>query len=110
MISKYPGLCRYCKKPTLAEKDHYDLESKTGYHSQCQEDAENAPASKEQYELAERLGYKTEREWNVLLLPPEANGDPTFWDRSGASGRDEVRDVPSSDEISVNDVRGEQEY
>lgn len=65
MISKYPGVCRYCKKPTLAGKDHYDLESKTGYHSKCQEDAENAPASQEQYELADRLGY-VHYDWSDL--------------------------------------------
>lgn len=56
MISKFNGTCRYCKKPTKAGVDHYDLDAKTGYHEACKEEAESRP-SPEQFELAERLGF-----------------------------------------------------
>ena len=56
MISKYPGTCRYCKLPTKANVDQYDLETKTGYHELCKEAADSRPDD-EQYRLADRLGY-----------------------------------------------------
>lgn len=56
MISKYNGTCRYCKQPTKANIDHYELETKTGFHEKCQNDAE-ALSAEDNIALAEHLGF-----------------------------------------------------
>lgn len=56
MISKYGGICRYCKLPTKAGQDQYDLDTKTGYHDLCKE-ADETTIDPSAYILAERLGY-----------------------------------------------------
>jgi hypothetical protein len=56
MISKYPGVCIHCKKPTKPG-DMYDLDSKTNYHEACAQQDELFAAA-EAEALAERLGYR----------------------------------------------------
>src|SRR3990167_6328914 len=67
MISKYNSTCRYCKLPTKAGVDQYDIDSKSGYHWKCEEEAENQPPSREQLELAGQLGYR-QYGWEDLQL------------------------------------------
>jgi len=106
MISKYNGICFYCKQPTKANVDEYELDSKKSFHVACKEQDEAQP-SPEQFTLADKLGYLSHRSWDLLLLPPAANSDPAWWDRSETSGRDTVRGVPSSDEVeNIGPARG----
>lgn len=57
MIAKYPGTCRYCGKAAKAGHDRYDIESKSSYHSDCKEAAENAPPGPAAFTFAEDLGF-----------------------------------------------------
>ena len=80
MISKYSGTCSYCSNPTKAGKDHYDLDSKQGYHAECREKAESEPTP-EQWELATRLDFGDHaRCWldqqRCLFLLPVPSGEP----------------------------------
>ena len=111
MISKYNGSCHICGMATKAGKDQYDLERKVSFHSSCEEFEENQPPSPEQHALADKLGFKSPADWDLLLLPASAYGDPAWWNRSTTRGRDEVRGVPTSDEIErITAVRGSQPY
>ena len=60
--------------------------------------------------IADKLGYRTAAEWDVLLLPPSADGDPTWWDRRETPGHGAIRELRSSDTVSITEVRGSQEY
>ena len=82
MISKYNSTCRYCKLPTKAGVDQYDIDSKSGYHSKCEEEAENQPPSREQFELADRLGFR-EHGWGELQ-PADLADDGPLWTLSDA--------------------------
>lgn len=111
MISKYNGNCFICGMATRAGKDLYDLDRKASYHSACEEAQENQPPGADQLALASKLGYRTAAEWDLLLLPPSANGDAAWWNRREASGYGSVSDVRTSDTIeSITEVRGRQEY
>ncbi|HEY6382035.1 MAG TPA: hypothetical protein VIY07_09550 [Pseudolabrys sp.] len=86
MISKYPGICIHCKRPTKAGVDHYDLDKKESYHAECRELAESGPTADE-FAAAERCGYAAAaaidtdewfelyRNWHLLPLPP-SSGSP----------------------------------
>lgn len=65
MISKYPGTCFLCNKPTQAGVDHYDLDSKKSYHAKCEQQNELFSQA-EAEQLAERLGYR-HIAWDELL-------------------------------------------
>ncbi len=93
MISKFNGTCRYCKRATLAGRDHYDLDTKTGYHAHCEEAAESAPPGPAAFRLASDLGFIGPGEavpgsWKVWDMSP--------LDRSPAAGRTrgETRERP----------------
>lgn len=104
ITAKYNGKCAKCGGPAPAGKE-IDYVDKKAYHVGCAPEEGSGLSDEQQLELAGRLGFKTEREWDLLLLPRQANGDPAWWNRSAPSGRDSVSDV-----CSINDLRGEQEY
>jgi len=56
VISKFNGTCFYCKQPTKAGTDTYELDTKRSYHEACKEAAWSTPDA-EQRALAERLGF-----------------------------------------------------
>ena len=88
----------------------WNTETRRIYHYKCKEREESQPDA-EQHALADKLGYRTPADWDLLLLPASANGDPAWWNRSTTRGRDEVRGVPTSDEIErITAVRGSQPY
>ena len=59
MISKYNGICVFCKKPTAANVDHYDMDTKTGYHETCRDRYEQTTGREEAEALADLLGFVT---------------------------------------------------
>lgn len=69
MISKYPGTCCYCKLPTKAGVDEYEIESKASYHVECHENPKPTP---ECYAIAARLGYR-QYTWEELNLEKGSN-------------------------------------
>jgi hypothetical protein len=54
MIAKYPGKCRYCKKPIEVGRDEYEVETKTSFHPECR-DSQSPEASA--FTLATDLGF-----------------------------------------------------
>jgi len=58
MISKYNGKCRFCKEPTLAGVDHYDLAKKVSYHEACLANRDVSEGEEEKDELADKLGFE----------------------------------------------------
>lgn len=72
MISLYPGVCSYCKKPTKAGVDHYDRDTKTNYHEACAAEDELFAAA-EAEALAERLGYRRVPWDKVISLTKEGS-------------------------------------
>lgn len=61
MISKYDGICFWCKDQTHAGVDQYDVKNKVSYHQSCFQTIESAyeSATKDEAEaLADKLGFK----------------------------------------------------
>ena len=52
MVSKYNGSCFICTRPTVAGKDHYDLDAKKSYHEAC-----TGRTLAEAHALADSLGF-----------------------------------------------------
>jgi hypothetical protein len=56
MIAKYPGTCCYCKRPTAAGVDQYEVETRKSYHPDCLPGS--LPFDHDAAErIAERLGF-----------------------------------------------------
>ena len=102
MISKYNGVCSYCKLPTKAGQDHYDIATKASYHSICEEGAESGEPGPDAYAIADRLGY---RHFSWLYLQPL---------HAGIMDERERPDCPTPERTAVRDVcagiTSEQEY
>lgn len=123
MISKYNGVCSYCKLPTKAGQDQYELATKTSYHTICAEGAESGEPGQDAYALADRLDYK-QYTWDELQSRTVADGGSLRGlpdadrgaDEQGTAGseapnRRAAGRLPSSDTIeSITAVRGRQEY
>ena len=57
MISKYNGTCVFCKNPTTANVDQYDMDTKKSYHEDCRDRYEQTTGREEANVLADRLGF-----------------------------------------------------
>jgi hypothetical protein len=57
MIARYPGICRYCKKPIEVGRDEFDIDKRINYHVECVENPAPGPPGREAYVLADKLGY-----------------------------------------------------
>ena len=49
MRAKYPGRCRYCRKPIEVGRDEYEIHTKTSYHVEC--------LDRHNYERAHAIGF-----------------------------------------------------
>ena len=56
MISRFPGTCAFCKQPTKAHVDIYDVDTKQNYHEQCKH-APDLFSQSEAEALATRLHF-----------------------------------------------------
>ena len=77
MISRYNGTCSICGKPTKANVDEYDTESRKSYHVECFETEE--PPGPEQHAFAESIGWISHtdamaRNWVLFYLHEASSG------------------------------------
>jgi len=62
MISRFNGKCVYCKEPTKAGVDQYDVVQKISYHEACQVNRDVSDVDEESGgELADQLGFQKEQ-------------------------------------------------
>lgn len=97
ITAKFNGKCASCGKPTAAGSEIEYVEKKA-YHPGCEPQEGLSFSPDEAIALADRLGFRSYRDWDLLLLPPEANGDPAWWDRPAAPRRDAIWHVPPHSE------------
>lgn len=78
MISRYDGICCYCKDSTKAGKDEYDTARKVSFHRECEQNQAPGPDA---VRVAQELGYllwedALRVEWSRMrFLPSSDSGD-----------------------------------
>jgi hypothetical protein len=114
MISKYNGTCFYCKQPTKANVDEYELESKKSFHLACKEQDEAKPAP-EQFALAERLHFIAY--WpamgvdGFLRAVSQTRGGLAAWGLDSTAHRGQEFALRSGDEVeNISENRGTQKW
>lgn len=109
ITAKFDGRCAKCNGPTKRGED-IEYRDKKALHPSCaEEEGADEPPSPEQYELADRLGFR-HFSWESLRNVSRAPTDESERDSGDSRGREPLPELPSNDEISINDVRGPQDH